>query len=189
MALPLEPLLTYLRSQTAELHALLDARPLAQAVLDECLDVAGYTELIRWQYTAHLRAETGLADFAWPTEYRYHARLPVLQREQVALPTGVDDGLAAPQSVAEATGRAYVLCGSALGGNRILSHLMRTPGLADFAPFPFYSHLREAGIAEWKAFTAFAKTRHWTPAEQHQAGEAAIATVRVFAKAGNGSVV
>ena len=177
-------LLSELRAATRASHAALDGRPLARAVLDGSIDPDGYRELIAWQLHAHAHAERGLASVAWPAAFTYTSRQPALHAEHLTETTALGGpALPTPTSLAEATGRAYVLSGSALGGALILRHLEANESLRAFAPFPFYRFQRERGLPEWRAFTAFAKTHPWTAAERAEAARSAVAVFEVFAKA------
>lgn len=177
--------LAYLRAATQPHHARLDAAPLSARVTDGTLDPDDYRALVAWQHRAHAVAEAGLGDFPWPTEYRYAPRLPVLAAEAatLALPTPRVAALPPAVSLAAAAGRAYVLEGSSLGGNMILGHLRGNARLTGLSDFAFYGFQRGLGLRQWRSFTAFAKTRNWTPAEAKEASAEAAVVFGVFARA------
>ncbi len=175
-------LLAQLRTATRPLHDDLDGAPISTSVTDGTLTAEDYRTLIEWQLKAHLVAEHGLADFDWPGEYRYVARLPALRGEAAQLRIGEPkvESLPAPRSLAEAVGRAYVLEGSSLGGNMILGQLKSNERLADAAPFAFYDFQRREGLRQWRQFTAFAKTLDLIAAEEAESRAAAVETFKVF---------
>lgn len=175
---PHPDLLALLRDATRERHDALEGIGPAAAIVDGSVGPGGYEAVIAWQRSAHAVAEVGLAGFDWPGDaYAYRARggalgAEAIQAEVVSLPA-----IAPPDSTAAAVGRAYVLDGSALGGNLILGHLRRNPRLAAYAPFPFYAFQREIGLAQWRAFAAFAKTVDWP---EDQRATAVCEARRVF---------
>ena len=178
-------MLSHLRATTQPLHARLDAAPLSARVTDGTLAPDDYRALLAWQRHAHAVAEAGLVDFDWPGAYRYRARTPALTAEATALglPTARARALRPPATLAAATGRAYVLEGSSLGGNMILGHLRANQRLSGLSDFAFYAFQRDVGLRQWRAFAAFAKTHDWTPEEIEAAGEEAVEVFGVFAKA------
>ena len=148
--------------------------------MEGTLAPAAYRRFIAWQYLAHARSEPGLAEFPWrdhAADYAYAARLPQLNQEVAAADRPVAEPLPPPATLAVATGRAYVLEGSSLGGNVIFGHLERNPRLAAFAPFAHYAFQRAHGVGQWRRFAAFAKTHVWSAAE---AEEAVVAAREVF---------
>lgn len=187
---PASPLLTALRARTRPTHERLDASPFTARLTAGTLDADGYRALIRWQRRAHAEVELGLADFPWPAEYAYASRAAALADERVADnrdPTDADaeeeetdTALQPPTDLATATGRAYVLEGSSLGGNLILGHLRANSSLAAFAPFPLYAHQRTDGMPQWRAFVTFAASRSWTADETAIACEAAAEAFAAF---------
>ena len=181
-------LLQALRSATRPLHDELDGAAASRKIGEGTLTADDYRRLIAWQYRAHAVAEGGLEDFSWPGPYRYRRRGPALLAEARALglPLPLVRALQPPQTLARATGRAYVLEGSSLGGNKILGHLRRNARLAGLSDFDFYAFQRDEGLGQWRGFTAFAKTRDWTPEE---VGEAQVEAVRVFGVFGDGGTM
>lgn len=180
-------MLDALRSATRPLHDQLDGAALSSRVTDGTATAEDYLALVRWQRHAHAKAEEGLAEFAWPpeTDYAYRARGPVLEAEAVALglPTIRVRALQPPATLAAATGRAYVLEGSSLGGNMILGKLRGNERLVGRSDFAFYAFQREVGLRQWRAFAAFAKTQDWTPAQVAEASAEAVKVFGVFAAA------
>ncbi len=179
-------LLERLRSATRPLHDQLDGAALSGRITDGTLDLPAYRRLVDWQLHAHLTAEPGLHDFAWPASYTYRARTLVLTEEAVLLGLElpvVHEALRPPASLAVAVGRAYVLEGSSLGGNMILGHLQRNPQLRGVQHFGFYEFQRANGVVQWRHFLAFAKTLTFAEAEAAACVTAAREVFEVFAKA------
>ncbi len=177
-------LLERLRTATRPLHDKLDGAPISTSVMDGTLTAEDYRVLVAWQLRAHLVAEEGLAEFGWPGEYRYVARLPALLAEAGHLRLVVPEvtSLAAPGSLAEAMGRAYVLEGSSLGGNMILGHLKGNEGLKASAPFAFYDFQRREGLGQWRGFLAFVRTIDFGDAEVEVCEAAAVRVFEIFGK-------
>ena len=178
-------LLPHLRAATRPLHEQLDGAALSTRVTDGTLAPDGYRALLTWQRHAHAVAESGLADFPWPADYRYRPRTPVLtaEAEALGLPPERVRMLQPPASLAAATGRAYVLEGSSLGGNMILGKLRANEQLRGASDFAFYTFQRDVGLRQWRAFAAFAKTWDWSAEEVEDAGAAAVRVFGVFAEA------
>ena len=168
-------LLAQLRLHTRALHDRLDGTALSGRVTDQTLSADDYRALVRWQITAHAVAEHGLADYRWPGDYAYVSRQGALRAEATAMGVEVPEvePLPPPMTLSTAVGRAYVLEGSSLGGNMILGHLKANPAITAFAPFSFYDFQRRVGLQQWRAFTAFAKTREWSETEVAEAVQAA----------------
>ena len=176
-------LLHELRSATRPLHNQLDSLPLSESLFEQRCTPQQYGELISWQWAAHKISECGLATFEWPSTFGYRSRLEALKQESVELNDKLSEQLAPPSTLASATGRAYVLCGSALGGKTILGHLRANPKLAQFSPFPFYLYQREHGLQQWRDFMGFVSKKTWSTTEISEAVEEAKTTFGVFAKA------
>ena len=176
-------LLAHLRAHTRDAHDRLEALGLARGLTTGELDASGYARVLRWQRRAHVAVEGGLADFDWPGDYHYVPRANTLASEAIAPPAEPVRALSRPASLAAATGRAYVLEGSSLGGNAILGHLRDNPAVAAYAPFPFYAFQREVGLVQWRRFVAFAKTRAWSVVEAEEAATAAREVFGVFGRA------
>ena len=179
-------LLQALRTGTRALHEELDGAALSARITDGTLTAEDYRRLLTWQYHAHAVAENGLEGFDWPRDYRYRRRGPALLAEGTALGLTLPRvrALRAPRSLAEATGRAYVLEGASLGGNVILGHLRRNERLAGLSDFEFYAFQRDVGLGQWRAFAAFAKTQDWTPEEMEEATGGAVQVFGVFGDVG-----
>ena len=169
-------LLHALRAGTRALHDQLDGAALSGRITDGTLSATDYVSLVTWQYAAHAAAEEGLEGFPWPGAYRYRGRRAVLSSEAEALGLQLPRvrTLAPPRSLTEATGRAYVLEGSSLGGNMLLGHLRSNERLASLGDFGFYAFQRDVGLRQWRAFVTFAKAQAWTAQEV----DAAVADAR-----------
>lgn len=149
-----------LRSATQAEHKRLETQPLMQRLLSPELSLAEYGQILLAQRAYYRLLEPAL----WPFEYqlrnclpaagyRYHSRLPFLERDCRQLALGEEDVLNersrvfSPGSVEEGLGVLYVLEGASQGSRTIAHHLRRGLSLDSDNGASFYSD--GAGQASW----------------------------------------
>lgn len=161
---PPQPLRQALRAATQTEHKALEAQPLMRRLLSPELTIEQYGQILLAQRAYYQSVEPVL----WPFErqlrerlpesgYRYHSRLPALERDcrQLTLPEEEVGGawVFRPQSAEQALGALYVLEGASQGGRIISNRLGQVLALNGENGAAFFSSGSEgvgwASLCRW----------------------------------------
>lgn len=153
-----------LRAATRAEHEALETQPLMRRLVSPELTQAEYGLIVRAQRAYYRSLEPSL----WPFErqlrdrlpevgYRYHSRLPALERDSRQLALPADEGQPGwvfhPTSAEQALGVLYVLEGASQGGRLIARHLGKVLALDGDNGASFFSSYAEqqnwALLCDW----------------------------------------
>lgn len=181
------PLLSALRDGTREHHLALERQLDLPGRIRTRADLGA---VLAAMLAAWAPLERALAAADWsglPLDDRLGEATALLRADLAALGVDPAGSPGAPDirfdTTARAVGGRYVLLGSALGGSVIAPAVERRLDLTEGAATRFFRRTGRAPGRDWRDFRLALAGRDWSPAESHEATEAARETFTFVGRA------